>query len=91
MKSQRSKTGNVAVDSIVACLKHEKSFGKVVESIMVCHRYWAILMRYMKEAKPEMEIKDQFIFNKTTFFKGHAFMRENLEVKHVAVKPAQLA
>ena len=80
---QRSQTGNVAVDTVVACLLHEKLHSKVVESIMLSHKYWTALLRYMKEAKPEMEIVDQFIFGKVTFFKGHAFMKENLEVKHV--------
>ena len=78
---QRSQTGNVAVDTVVACLLHEKQHSKVVESIMLSHKYWTALLRYMKEAKPEMEIVDRFIFGKVTFFKGHAFMKENLEVK----------
>ena len=85
-QQQRSQTGNVAVDTVVACLLHEKKHSKEVESIMLSHKYWTALLRYMKEAKPEMEIHDQFIFGKVTFFKGHAFMRENLEVKHVAKK-----
>ena len=81
---QRSKTGNVAVDTVVACLLHEKRFGKKVESIMLSQKYWVAMMRYMKEAKLDMEIKDQFIFGKVTFFRGNAFMTENLEVKHVS-------
>ena len=82
MIQQRSKTGNVAIDSVVACLLHEKQFGKKVESVMLCHRYWVAVSRYMAIAKPEMEITDSFIFGKVTFFKGHAFMSEHLEVKH---------
>ena len=82
MIQQRSKTGNVAIDSVVACLLHEKAHGKKVESIMLSNRYWVAITRYMAEAKPDMEITDQFIFGKVTFFKGHAFMKEHLEVKH---------
>ena len=84
MIQQRTKTGNVAVDTVVACLLHEKKFGKVVESIMLSQKYWTALLRYMKKEKPEMQIEDQFIFGKVTFLKGHAFMSENLEVKHVS-------
>jgi hypothetical protein len=76
------KTGNIAVDTVCACLHHNKRYGRRIKYINLSIFYWMHFTEWFKKNVPDVNIDaDGVMFNKTVIRKGHRFMVENIEVE----------
>jgi hypothetical protein len=90
MKHSITKTGNIAVDMIYACLEHYKQHRKKVQYVNLDKLYWIMFTEWMKRHAPEKPFTDDGIqFNNTIIRKGHRFMGQHLEVEFVKEETAQ--
>jgi hypothetical protein len=82
-------TGNIAVDMVNACLTNYRLHYRRLKVISLSHNYWKMFSDHIKKVRPEFEFEDAIEMTKykVTVRKGHAFMRENLEMEfHDSVK-----
>jgi hypothetical protein len=75
------KSGNLAIDMIIACIAHYKKHGRTIKYINLSHAYWQMMSDYLKEYRPEFYFEDQLKYGDVTVRKGWPFMKEHLEVE----------
>jgi hypothetical protein len=79
IKTKGKRRPNVAIDMVLACIKHYKRYGRKVRAITLSDRYFHILKNGLLERDETLLIEDKVEFKDVTIFQGSTLMIKPLQ------------